>query len=231
MECTTRSRILRVVAISDTHGLHDQIEVPPGDFLVHAGDLTNTGTLAQIRAFDDWLGALPHRHKIVIAGNHDFAFEREPEAARELLCSCVYLQDEAVTLEGVRFYGSPWQPWFYDWAFNLPRGEALRERWERIPADTDVLITHGPPQGHGGVTRSGEDAGCEELIEAVERRVRPAYHVFGHIHEAYGVTTNGTTTFVNASVCTLAYVPSNAPVVFEVTRESAHRSRTGHGSF
>lgn len=71
-------------------------------------------------------------------------------------------------------------------------------------------------QGHGGVTQSGEDAGCEELIAAVER-IRPAYHVFGHIHEAYGVTTDQTTTFVNASVCTLAYVPSNAPMVFDVT--------------
>ncbi len=210
------SQTLRVVAVADTHGLHDQIEVPPGDFFVHAGDLTNTGTLPQIRAFDDWLATLGHRHKIVIAGNHDFAFEREAQAARELLRSGVYLQDEAVTLEGVRFYGSPWQPWFFDWAFNLPRGEALRKKWERIPETTDVLITHGPPQGHGGVTQRGQDAGCEELLAAVER-IRPAYHVFGHIHEAYGVTTNPQTTFVNASICTLAYEPTNAPVVFDVT--------------
>ncbi len=212
------SKTLRVVAVADTHGLHDQIEVPPGDFFVHAGDLTREGRLEDIRVFDDWLATLEHRHKIVIAGNHDFAFERkaEAQAARELVRSGVYLQDEAVTLEGVRFYGSPWQPWFYDWAFNLPRGEPLREKWERIRSDTHVLITHGPPQGHGGVTQSGVDAGCEELLAAVER-IRPAYHVFGHIHEAYGVTSNGETTFVNASVCTLAYQPTNAPVVFDIT--------------
>jgi Icc-related predicted phosphoesterase len=219
------SKTLRVVAVADTHGLHDQVDVPPGDFFVHAGDLTREGTVGDIRGFDDWLETLPHRHKIVIAGNHDFAFEREAQAARAQLRSGVYLQDEAVTLEGVRFYGSPWQPWFFDWAFNLPRGEPLRKKWARIRADTDVLITHGPPQGHGGITQSGADAGCEELLAAVER-IEPAYHVFGHIHEAYGVTTNRATTFVNASVCTLAYTPTNAPVVFDITVERPSLTKT-----
>ena len=87
---------------------------------------------------------------------------------------------------------------------------------KEIPQPSHVLITHGPPQGHGGLTSRGVEAGCEELLAAVEQRVRPAYHVFGHIHEGYGVTTNGATTFVNASVCTLSYAPTNAPVVFEV---------------
>ncbi|MFH2010306.1 MAG: metallophosphatase domain-containing protein [bacterium] len=206
---------LRIVAISDTHGLHDRLEVPDGDLLIHAGDLTRSGELSQVPAFDAWIAGLPHPHKIVIAGNHDFCFERAPAEARRLLRRCTYLQDEAVTVAGLKLYGSPWQPWFYDFAFNLRRGEALREKWARIPLDTDVLITHGPPQGHGGLTSGGVDAGCEELLAAVQR-IRPRLHVFGHIHEGYGVTEEGRTRFVNASVCNLGYEPLQAPVVIEL---------------
>ena len=205
---------MRFVVLSDTHSLHDQVDVPPGDVLIHAGDLTNRGSLSDVERFDAFLGQLPHQHKIVIAGNHDFCFEREPFAARAALTHAIYLEDEAVTLEGVRFYGSPWQPWFYDWAFNLERGAEIRAKWDLIPEDTDVLITHGPPHGHGDLTSRGEAAGCEDLLERI-RQVKPRYHFFGHIHEAYGTTSDGTTTFVNASTCTLGYKPVNPPVVID----------------
>jgi predicted phosphohydrolase len=207
--------LLRIVLVADTHGLHGRIDVPGGDILVHAGDICMRGALEEVEAFSRWLGALPHRHKIVIAGNHDFCFERQPAEARARLGGCVYLQDAAVAVEGIRFYGSPWQPWFYDWAFNLPRGgEELRARWAAIPADTDVVITHGPPRGHGDLTASGERAGCEELLKRVDV-VRPRVHCFGHIHEGYGVTRNDHTQFVNASVCNLSYQPVNPPVVID----------------
>ena len=90
---------------------------------------------------------MPHPDKIVIAGNHDFCFERDPRHCVRLLTNAVYLQDSAVVVRGLKFCGSPWQPWFCDWAFNLRRGQPLREKWDLIPSDTDVLITHGPPQG------------------------------------------------------------------------------------
>ena len=205
---------LRLVVVSDTHGLHDRLEIPPGDVLIHAGDVTSRGDLHELRAFDAFLARLDHPHKLVIAGNHDFCFERQPAAARALLRHATYLEDDATEIEGVRFYGSPWQPWFYDWAFNLERGAEIRAKWRLIPADTEVLITHGPPLGRGDVTVRGEAVGCADLLERV-REIRPRYHLFGHIHEAYGTSEDGVTTFVNASSCDLRYRPVNSPVVID----------------
>ena len=99
-----------IVCLSDTHSRHDRIRVPPGDVLVHAGDATMAGRVEEIAAFNHWLGALPHRHKILIAGNHDWLFETDPALAESLITNAVYLRDSCVTIEGVKFYGSPWQP-------------------------------------------------------------------------------------------------------------------------
>lgn len=206
---------MKIVVISDTHGRHRDLTIPPGDVLIHAGDLTMHGEMAMVQDFNTFLGHLPHRHKIVIAGNHDFCFENDPERSRAALTHCVYLQDEAVEIDGVRFYGSPWQPWFFDWAFQLQRGPEIRARWELIPADTDVLITHGPPLGFGDQTFRGERVGCQDLLEIVSM-IRPRVHIFGHIHEAYGRWPEGPTTFVNASSVDLAYRPVNQPVVLEL---------------
>lgn len=202
---------LAIVAISDTHGLHRAVAVPPGDVLVHAGDLTRHGTLDELNDLNEWLGELPHRVKVVIAGNHDFCCQNDEKATRARLTNAVYLCDEALIVDGVTFYGSPWQPWFYDWAFNLPRGPRIRAKWDLIPPQTNVLITHGPPLGHGDLTSRGKRAGCADLLEVVEQ-IRPPFHIFGHIHEGYSVSASSRTTFVNASVCNLAYRPVNAPV-------------------
>lgn len=174
--------------------------MPPGDLLVHAGDLTLGGELAEVADLDDWLAGLPHPHKVVIAGNHDWCFERPAErmTARALLRHAVYLEDSAVELCGLRIYGSPWQPWFLDWAFNLHRGARIAARWAVIPDDTDLLLTHGPPHGIGDRTCAGLNVGCEDLLDRV-REVRPRLHVFGHIHEAAGRWEREGTIFVNAS--------------------------------
>lgn len=205
---------MRIVCLSDTHGRHGEIDVPDGDLLVVTGDLTKRGTREQLEAVDRWLGTLRHRHKVVIAGNHDFVLEERPEAAR-WITNAVYLQDEGTTIEGLRVYGSPWQPRFFDWAFNLDRGAPLRAVWDRIPAGIDVLLTHGPPRGILDRTVRGEEVGCDDLREAVFR-VRPRLHVFGHIHEAYGEVTHQGIRFVNASICTIGYVPSHPPVVVDL---------------
>ena len=205
---------MKIVAISDTHGLHGSLTIPAGDVLVHAGDITGRGTIDEVRDFDKFLGSLPHAHKIVIAGNHDFCFERDREASVAELTHCIYLQDQGVTVEGVRFYGSPWQPWFYDWAFNLQRGAEIRAKWELIPTGVEVLITHGPPYGHGDKTARGEAVGCEDLLEVVEE-IKPQVHIFGHIHEGAGISSNGETVFINASICDLGYRPVNRPMVYE----------------
>ncbi len=205
---------MRIVCISDTHDKHAALDIPDGDVLVHAGDITGRGRREQIVAFDAWLGGLPHRHKVVIAGNHDFGLERDP-SNRAWFAHATYLLDEEVTLDGVRFYGSPWQPRFFDWAFNLDRGAPLREVWAKIPVGVDVLITHGPPYGILDRTARGEAVGCEELRAAVAR-VRPRLHVFGHIHEAYGQLELDGTRFVNASACDLSYAPVQPPIVVDL---------------
>ncbi len=130
---------MHIVCLSDTHDLHGQLQVPDGDLLIHAGDATMSGTPAQIEAFDRWLGRLPHRHKVVIAGNHDWAFQRTPTRARSLIRHATYLEHEEATVEGLRIWGSPWQPWFFDWVFNLQRGPEIAAKWARIPDGIHVL--------------------------------------------------------------------------------------------
>jgi Icc-related predicted phosphoesterase len=189
--------VVRLVLFSDTHGWHRDVEIPPGDILIHAGDITRRGELSILRDFDAFLGELPHRHKLVIAGNHDRCFEHSPVIAEQQLTHATYLFDRAIELEGLVFYGSPWQPEFMSWAFNLPRGEPLQEKWALIPADVDVLITHGPPRGIGDRCVHGDEVGCDDLLDRVQE-IRPRVHVFGHIHEAAGQWERDGTVFVNA---------------------------------
>jgi len=231
---------VRFVCISDTHGRHDDLSplLPEGDVLLHAGDFTSCGDLGQLRCFGSWLGSLPYRRKLVVAGNHDVTLHEEyylatgkrrfhaqapldPALARAAFLeacgdSVTFLEDEAAVVEGVRVYGSPWQPEFADWAFGLPRGPALAHKWAAIPDDTDVLLTHGPPLGRGDLCSGGNRAGCADLLSRVQGQVRPRFSVFGHIHEGHGVTFDGVTHFVNAASSSLANRCENVPLVFDV---------------
>lgn len=189
---------MRIVAVADTHTFIDDLVVPPGDVLVHAGDLCRGGSLEELREQVAWLAALPHRHKVVVAGNHDWCFARQPAAARALLGEIHYLQDAELVLDGVRFYGSPWQPAYNDWAFNLPRGPALAAVWQQIPTGLDVLITHGPPEGIGDASGMDERAGCADLRARV-RQARPRVHLFGHIHQDGGLWQVDGTVFANVT--------------------------------
>jgi len=206
---------MKIIALSDTHGFHRSLQIPDGDILIHAGDLCNHGILEEVIDFNNFLNALPHPHKIVIAGNHDFCFEENKAACEKALTNAIYLQDQEITIDGVKFYGSPWQPWFYDWAFNLERGPEIRAKWDLIPEDTDVLITHGPPFGIRDLTFQKDHAGCQDLLAVVER-VKPAVHIFGHIHEGYGINVKDGTTFINASSYNHNYQTINQPVVSDL---------------
>ncbi|XP_067012199.1 metallophosphoesterase domain-containing protein 1 isoform X2 [Anabrus simplex] len=244
--------------MSDTHSLTPFIkfDIPPGDIFIHAGDFTRCGREEEVIDFNNWLAALPHKHKIVIAGNHELSFDRtfthplktspgsrtahtghslidhipnmgfpreklleavQTPNIKDHLTNCIYLQDSEVVLYGLKIYGSPWQPEFCKWAFSLPRGEPCLAKWNEIPEDTDILITHTPPVGHGDLCCSGVRAGCVELLSTVQQRVKPKYHVFGHIHEGYGISSDGRIIYVNASTCDINYLPRNPPVVFDVT--------------
>jgi predicted phosphodiesterase len=214
---------MRVVCISDTHNCNGLIGVPDGDLLVHAGDATINGTEDEIVQFNDWFCGLPHEHKIFVAGNHDRLFEIDNKCARSRLdASITYLQDSAVVIEGRKIYGSPWQPRFFEWAFNLNRGPEMAEKWKLIPDDVEMLITHGPPNGILDAVPGPygvESAGCEELRLRIDRIAKAGTlkrHIFGHIHCGYGTLVADGIKFVNASTCDDAYRPVHRPIVLDI---------------
>lgn len=219
---------MRLVCISDTHGVVYKT-LPMGDVLVHAGDFSRMSVPSEIDDFAKWLASQPHPHKVVIAGNHDVPFETNPGDAQQRLLvdpTIRYLQDSGIEVDGVKFWGSPWQPRFYDWAFNLDRGEPLDRKWQLIPKDTDVLITHGPPWGtldecpHFRWRQVTEKVGCRSLAKHVAR-VKPALHVFGHIHESAGVEEREGTLFINACLMNGGYRPTHPPRVVDLTNGRA----------
>jgi Icc-related predicted phosphoesterase len=198
--------------------MHREIAVPDGDVLIHAGDCLGVGTLAELQDLDNWFSEQPHRHKILIAGNHDWCLQDEPAEAEALINNAVYLRDSGIGIEGFRFWGSPWTPVFFDWAFNLARGAAIAGRWQQIPGDTDILITHGPPAGildQVIMATHAHSVGCEELTRELER-LHLKMHVFGHIHEGHGQQRLGNCQFVNASTCNGAFRPLNPAIVVDL---------------
>ncbi len=208
---------MRIVAISDTHGLHNQLNLPKGDMLLHSGDVSKRGSEQEIIAFLNWFSQQDFAYKIFIAGNHDFYFEETPAAGIAALIpeNVIYLNDSGVTVEGIYIWGSPVQPRFFDWAFNRDRGADIDRHWQLIPENTDILLTHGPPKGILDKTFQGLDVGCEMLLQRINQ-IQPKYSIFGHIHEAHGQVTKNNIHFINASVVNLRYMVVNPPVEFEM---------------
>uniref|UniRef100_UPI004056A745 metallophosphoesterase family protein n=1 Tax=Candidatus Electrothrix sp. TaxID=2170559 RepID=UPI004056A745 len=192
---------MKIAIFSDTHMSHWEIKVPDADLLIFAGDMTHCRTDQEVTDFNQFLGSLQHRYKVVVAGNHDHKLTDDPEKAKSLLSEAIYLQDEAVVIEGIIIYGSPWNPLFNDYAcdaFALPRGQVLKKKWDMIPFDIDILVTHTPPSGI--LDRNGPVShGCTDLAAAVFAR-KPRYHIFGHIHNRHGAVKHGETWYINANV-------------------------------
>jgi Icc-related predicted phosphoesterase len=204
---------MRIVLISDTHGMHRQLEVPSGDVLIHAGDFTfYSKPPFVVSDFNAWLGSLPHRHKVVIPGNHEFFLE-EPRN-RGVITNAILLVDSGVEIEGLKIWGSGVTP-LWGGAFGKSKPEDRKRHWARIPEDLDILVTHGPPLG---ILDQGPDSerheGCPELREAV-LLARPQLHVFGHIHAGYGTVRTPDTLFVNASLLGEDGSLSRKPIVID----------------
>lgn len=219
---------MRIVCISDTHLTPEErpIRIPGGDILIHAGDGTKMGTTWEIRRWNAWLMTFRRSFKavVVIAGNHDWLFEKNGMLARTLIDPHItYLQDSMAEVLGLKIYGSPWTPRFLDWAFNLDRGWPIRQKWNQIPEGIDILVTHGPASGNvggllssrGGYWDHADDVGCADLRNAI-LRVQPKLHVCGHVHVGYGKYRLEETMIVNASTCNEAYEPVNPPIVVDL---------------
>ena len=207
---------LTIVLISDTHELHREVEVPPGDILIHAGDFTmNSKSAEKLLDFNEWLGELPHAYRVVIPGNHDSIVE--DASRRSLITNATLLINESVEIMGLKFWGSPTTPLLGE-AFGVVSDTARAKLYSRIPADTDILVTHGPPYGILDQTPgSNRHEGCQQLFAAVQR-VKPMLHVFGHIHGAYGTESTNDTLFVNAALPGRGFGMSNRPHVFRLPR-------------
>ena len=210
-----------IAAVSDTH--NHSYSVSPVDIFVHAGDLTVDGTQEELREAIKEIQKQPAIHKIVIAGNHDKIVENWNEFARELfsLAGIIYLQDEEVTVEGLRFYGSPYTLEYGYYSFMLPRvgGEAIK-KWEKIPTGIDVLITHGPPWGRFDVPFGHySNVGDPDLMRELQR-VKPQAHIFGHIHSPGDVVGADGVRYINAAQCNIMggrYNKVYEPITFELS--------------
>ena len=230
---------MKIVCISDTH--MDEPELPEGDVLIHAGDLTYKGQPQELGKAKLWLFSQIDKFNrvLIIPGNHDFGFEshflmykKEYENA-----GITVLNDSAEVINGVTFYGSPITPWFHNWAFNRHRGEDIQPYWLMIPEETNVLVTHGPPHGildgvpsrdrvmigrdnhYRPIYKKGghvEHVGCEDLLERIKELKQLKLHVFGHVHEGYGQEEHFGVKFVNPSRMDADYQPVNKPIIVEI---------------
>lgn len=209
---------MKILFISDTHGQHRKLKnLPEADMLIHAGDISKRGEDYEVEDFIKWFSVQNFQYKIFIAGNHDFYFENETitRIQKMLPANSYYLCDTGITIEGINFWGSPITPTFFNWAFNRDRGKEIAKYWSKIPKNTDILITHGPPFGILDQTKAELNVGCEDLLKKV-KLIKPKYHLFGHIHEAYGGYQNAHTTFYNGSTLDENYTMTNKPIIIEI---------------
>jgi len=220
---------MRLIAISDTHCRIRKVKIPDGDLLVHSGDLTFRGDIQEISQELRALGAVAKKFKhgcIFISGNHDWLGERNPSLMKQMAIDegLIYLDHSSIQIEGINIFGSAYTPEFCNWAYNVPRGPALAQKWAQIPDDTNILVTHGPPMEIMDIVNrydpfngwSIEHVGCEDLSNRIKELKDLKLHLFGHIHGSYGQIKIGDITYINASICTEEYKPFNAPISFEL---------------
>jgi Icc-related predicted phosphoesterase len=216
---------LVIDTISDTHNRHKKLALPGGDILIHAGDMSGRGEKGEILPFLDWYADQDYSHLILVPGNHDFGFERNPE----LWAACckdrniVLLNDSGCEIEGIQIWGSAVQPEFCNWAFNRTRGDEIDKHWQMIPENTEILITHGPPLNildDANARGYSNHVGCYDLAKRIRQLKSIKLHVFGHIHEGSGYKYLNGCTYVNASTLDGMYI-FQAPGFKRVVKDAA----------
>lgn len=208
---------MKLICIADTHNKHEEINLPKGDILIHAGDFTDAGTLRECKSFLKWFSSQPHKYKILIGGNHDFYLEKmsEEELNSLIPINIHYLNNSGISIGELNIWGSPITPGGGNWAFRKARGTEIAEYWNSIPTDTNILITHTPPYGIMDRLKDKSHIGCEELKKKLTS-LNLQFHIFGHLHENYGfVRTNGIQ-FINCSIVDNRYRTIHPPISIDI---------------
>lgn len=216
---------MKLVLISDVHGKWSKLKIPDCDVLISAGDYSFKGETHMVKDFHAWMHKQPATHIISVQGNHELKVESNFQEMKELaqsVCPRVHFIDEGeVIIDGIKFYGSAITPFFFNWAWNRYRGADIKRHWDKIPDDTNILITHGPPYQIldmvyqvDGVTPK-ERVGCQDLSNRINELKDLKMHVFGHIHSGSGEMMFNNVKYINASICDEQYMPSNPVRIFE----------------
>ena len=216
---------MKLCCISDYHSQFRYVspsQFEPHDVTVFTGDWTGPRAPLPSRAttldFLEWLSRLPSRHQIFIAGNHDRTPIDDPAGFRQMVAqypTITYLENEYTIIDNIVFYGSPYTPPFFDWHFMAPESK-LQQMYTSVPANTNVLLTHGPAFGILDETDRGVSAGSLSLAALLPNLPSLQLHAFGHIHEAYGVKTLDSYTAVNASQLDSIYVLKPVPIYIDI---------------
>eukprot|EP00611_Tribonema_gayanum_P030457 TRINITY_DN848_c0_g1_i1.p1 TRINITY_DN848_c0_g1~~TRINITY_DN848_c0_g1_i1.p1 ORF type:complete len:318 (+),score=67.51 TRINITY_DN848_c0_g1_i1:155-1108(+) len=241
-------RRIRVVCMSDTHGKHWEMrdKIPDGDLFIHAGDFSfkmrAPHAESVLQDFNAWLGSLPHRHKVVTAGNHEIALnDYTPQQIQDRLSNCIYLQDSGAVVAGLAIYGTPWTS-SCNMGFSDTHAGLERRVWPRIPRGLDILITHMPPWNLRDLAydpRAVDPAPCKVCAQVHRRHahwgskglrqrveaVRPRVHIFGHVHNSHGCADTGDTLFVNAAQDLLCQ-----PIFFDCIVRQGDRAAYSRGT-
>jgi len=239
---TEFKKSIKITCISDTHTKTNDLILPEGDILIHCGDFTRIGRKKEIMQFNEFMKNQKFKHKMVIAGNHDLVFDSDNydylvniykdkykkgelvtyEEARNLLKDCIYLENSGIRLMNINFWGYPVSSCPVYGAFNYDsesNESKIKGFLDKVPNDIDIFISHGPPQGILDKIYDGKNVGCKVLRDYILNKIKPKFHVFGHIHESNGITNefinDKEIKFINAAVCNIKYQPTNKIISFE----------------
>ena len=226
--------------ISDTHGskFHSKLTIPPCDVLIHSGDIGGRTNTLELTEFLLWFEKQPAKKKIFIAGNHDLVLDKnwvEQQKLNNVILGMIadqqhseainliknfnieYLYNSEYVYEGIKFWGSPYSPSFHRdyWAFNADDDNEIKQYFDLIPKDTDVLIVHSPVYKILDKLLEGDHTGSKVLKRKVDK-IKPSLFLCGHIHEDYGNYNDGNTLYVNGSVLNRQYFLTNKPVLIEI---------------